>query len=267
MMSMVRLSRGCVGWLLALVVLAVPVVAQEPATIPYIHYFLSSAQGIVVERADGTDSRIYHFPVTTNYDSVQFLNWSPTGRWFTVINFKHHPMGGDGISQFWLVSTDGQERIDLGQHRRSQMRLMWSPVADVLLIVRTDSGDGSFHGQLFNTDTRTVEAETTFYRFGYDSPDSLQLSWTEDGQTAFVSALNHLMILQRGGKTMVHFNHPYNSNANGMPFAFHRQWLLHRAQIDAQTYESAIVVEDMASGERRIITESWETWSSGGAML
>ena len=69
--------------------MASPVTAQEatdsPTTeddVPYIYYYSNVLNGIVIERADGTDSRIIgQGLVDEDVAAIYGPGWSPDGRW------------------------------------------------------------------------------------------------------------------------------------------------------------------------------------------
>ncbi len=75
--------------------------AHEEQTIPYIYYYAPAVQAIVVERADGTDSRIFA-PAPNGVESITKPGWSPSGKWFAWL---------DGNGYAWRV--DGQANINL----------------------------------------------------------------------------------------------------------------------------------------------------------
>jgi hypothetical protein len=60
------------------------VIAQaRESTAPYLYYFDSERSAFVVERADGTDSRILgQNLMSSDVDTVDGAGWSPSGKWF-----------------------------------------------------------------------------------------------------------------------------------------------------------------------------------------
>jgi hypothetical protein len=92
-------------------------VLSHSSDVPYIYYFSSLDNGLIIERADGTDSRL--FP------DVPFghLNWSPSGRWFLS-------------DQMQLLSTDGSRAFELPFQDAFTNFSAWSPSDDWLFIVR-----------------------------------------------------------------------------------------------------------------------------------
>src|SRR5688572_5262553 len=79
--------------LIFLALLSVSGVGSQEELPPYIHYFDHLRGGLVIERADGTDSRmIPDVPMDTGPPA-----WSPSGKWMVV----GHKM---------IVSTDGNQR-------------------------------------------------------------------------------------------------------------------------------------------------------------
>ena len=88
-----------------------PAFAQDD--VPYIYYYSNVLKGIVVERADGTDSRVLGRGLVE--EDVLFTRgpgWSSDGMWFA---WHVETPGGfyPDIGKGYAVHIDGQQPLDL----------------------------------------------------------------------------------------------------------------------------------------------------------
>ncbi|MBC8100820.1 MAG: hypothetical protein H7Y11_15380, partial [Armatimonadetes bacterium] len=95
-------------------------IAQSQADLaPYIYYYGRLDGSFIIERADGTDSRIFNDLVPKEHNSVIMRGWSSSGRWFMISSYHSTGEGINYSQQTQVVSTDGQQRIDFGTQSRS----------------------------------------------------------------------------------------------------------------------------------------------------
>jgi Tol biopolymer transport system component len=100
---------------------------------PYIYWYDDTADALVIERADGTDSR--HFALGTLPDdySIGDLNWSASGEW--VAWLVHHDSGpGYSRGQLRISRTDGTELLNLIPEDADVRYAEWSPTDDYLFV-------------------------------------------------------------------------------------------------------------------------------------
>lgn len=105
---------------------------------PYIYYYSDFLNAIVVERADGTDSRVLAQGVldeTESWISAYGPGWSPSGEWFAWTN---HLLCSECSSRSYagVVKADGtafQFPMLL-----QDTALSWSPTDDILFVVDHD---------------------------------------------------------------------------------------------------------------------------------
>src|SRR5688572_24566567 len=83
-------------------------------TIPYIYYYENVRDALVIERADGTDSRIIAQRIF-NGGSVEMsrIEWSPSGQWLTWRTRSVNEGGGERIYTGGLVGMDGKVQQNL----------------------------------------------------------------------------------------------------------------------------------------------------------
>ena len=138
-----------------------------------------------------------------SHNRVFWHEWSPSGRWIVLSSHYSTGEGGNFAQQIQIVSTDGQQRIDLGTQRLSSFGMQWAPQEDILLIVTVDWRDGGVRHQLFDVNEGRYLADTRLQNFGFDVPDQMDLEWTADGQLAYVSWSRHVVTLHQDGYTEI----------------------------------------------------------------
>ena len=125
----------CLFWL----ILIVPASAQDTRQAPYLYYFANDLNAFIIERADGTDRRIFAENVMpTETISVNGAGWSPSGNWFawTAVQGTYE----DLLQTGYVISRDettSYELLKTGQPHISAM--LWSPTEDFLLVGYQDS--------------------------------------------------------------------------------------------------------------------------------
>lgn len=105
---------------------------------PYLYYFSTRLKAFVIERADGTDTRLLvagamdeDHPNSGASPRIDGSAFSPSGKWFTWSAAEHVGGGNFADSNTYLVRTDGTERSLLTQGLRNAITA-WSPGRDVL---------------------------------------------------------------------------------------------------------------------------------------
>lgn len=116
-----------------------PTHAQEPPN-PYIYYFSDALNAFVIERADGTDTRVLGGGLMEVTGDAQHIHvagpgWSPSGQWFawTAAQVRE---GGLGKVRYrpYIMNAGGTQRLTLLDHLRDA-ELAWASDADVLFVV------------------------------------------------------------------------------------------------------------------------------------
>src|SRR5688500_1572107 len=103
---------------------------------PYIHYFDHLHGGLVIERADGTDSRIIR-----GVPQAEPI-WSPSGKWMVVGNV--------------IVRTDGGDRIALPEPTGvyDSIHALWA-ADDMLLVVRDEQATATGYARVIDPERGT----------------------------------------------------------------------------------------------------------------
>lgn len=190
---------------------------------PYIHYFDHLRGGLMIERADGTDSRmIPEVPMDAGPPV-----WSPSGKWMVI---GHE-----------IISTDGTKTSPYPQPIYYEHVRQWAPDDDLLLIVGTDGFEGTIHSRIYDVENQTILADIVVQYWGFDPPYLIDLHWASDGQRAFVYWSNHLVTLGLDGQSRVRIN---RMELN--PFDFHRGRLITTEMVEP--IRVAVVMQDIETG-------------------
>ncbi len=112
--------------------------AQESSN-PYIYYFSDTLNAFIIERADGTDTRVLGeglMGFTASADNIYVIGpgWSPSGQWFawTAAQAGLYGYSGAGFRPY-AFQADGTRRLTL-LDRFADAQLAWSNSTDVLFV-------------------------------------------------------------------------------------------------------------------------------------
>jgi Tol biopolymer transport system component len=158
--------------------------AQEP--VPYLYYYSDLLRAFVVERADGTDSRVLGAGLMTDTAlDISGPGWSPSGKWFAWT--APAPRDSGGRYRTWVVSADGTQRLTILDSFEGDVRaLSWSPAEDKLLIVQHRRyGDYGVWTTITLLDADTQKVVMSLGRATLPTYDYLPVVWTPDGQRGF----------------------------------------------------------------------------------
>lgn len=162
---------------------------QDEDLPPYLYYYSDVLNAFVIERADGTDSRIF-------IDEVQSVTnvpgWSPSGEWFA-----YHS------AETYVVSLQGEPSEFVNGIQSP--RLSWSPTADMLFVVDAsevvvDTGDASasYHRPTFSL--IDMSAHEMIVSFELELPgmrpivNSIsEITWSSNGEFLAFFYLPHLV--------------------------------------------------------------------------
>jgi WD40 repeat protein len=105
--------------------------SNEP--IPYIYYYSDLQHAWIVERADGTDSRLLAQGVMPeDYNSIDSVHWSPSGEWLAWTGNEWSI--GAVSPQSWLISTDGRQVSHLLDDAQEVFLMEWASDKDWLVV-------------------------------------------------------------------------------------------------------------------------------------
>jgi hypothetical protein len=106
---------------------------------PYLYYYADTLSAFVIERADGTDSRVLGaglIPPAPAHYTVDGAGWSPSGKWFAWTMYHDARPEGAAIDPTgaagYIMSADGNKLIPL--LKNVVIYMTWSPTADLLFV-------------------------------------------------------------------------------------------------------------------------------------
>lgn len=248
-----RNLRISVVVVIALLSIVREVDAGSTPVAPFIYYYSVTRHAFIIERADGSESRIladYRIP-SSCYDSdncsLEGPGWSPSGQWFAW-TFRN---GGLRLppreAQAMLVSRDGIKRLTLLDGQGSVQYLRWSPTSDLLLFERY-MADGMISYYIW--DARTQQIETPVPNMPDGSSD---LEWSPGGKYLVLYReldqrnSNEMEILSTEGKTIATRTISPLSDGNSFP-SCSPEW----SMTDEVVYirpDSKLVIEDFAASQ------------------
>jgi hypothetical protein len=174
--------------LVVLGLLSVSGVGAQADLPPYIHYFDHLRGGLVIERADGTDSRmIADVPMDAGPPV-----WSASGKWMVA--------GGE------IWSTRGDRHMPIPAPfvvSAYENKLLWSPVDELLLIVTKDFSTHTIRARIFDVEAEVIRNEFIFqdiYSMDWELYGSY---WSPDGQRAFFAWWHYLVTIPLDGGSQV----------------------------------------------------------------
>jgi len=105
--------------------------AQDAA--PYIYYYHRDLNAWVIERADGTDSRLLAQGMTDPNMNVADGYWSHTGEWFAWRN-NFYGGGAGGDFKLHFVSTDGTRTSGITDQFHDANSIQWAAKSDYIFL-------------------------------------------------------------------------------------------------------------------------------------
>jgi WD40 repeat protein len=153
--------------------------AGQDAQPPYLYYYSSVLNVFVVERADGSDSRMLGMNLI--HDQVSVAGWSPSGNWFAWTD-NNRATGG---FELHVIGLDGTSQVERAAGDKGYSSAKWSPVDDRLFIV--ESGERSSEDENPNTrfillDVPTAEVLAEFAIQINEGNSLTGTAWSPDGQ-------------------------------------------------------------------------------------
>ena len=99
---------------------------------PKIFYYSVARQAFIIERADGTESRLLaHYFLPAGHTQIVGAGWSPSGQWFSWTSQRANGLGANNV---YITSRDGQTNITLFPEDVILQESLWSPTDDYLLV-------------------------------------------------------------------------------------------------------------------------------------
>jgi hypothetical protein len=134
---------------LALALLAVsgaaPLLAQTDDEPPYLYYYSRMLGGIIIERADGSDSRhIGANVIPPGATGLSGPGWSPSGRYFATYQIISYGLSGNATGNASVINVQGEPIAQWLGLIAAPQRMQWSPTGeDILLVLGNYRGDSA----------------------------------------------------------------------------------------------------------------------------
>lgn len=221
-------------------------VEAQDQPIPYVYYFSHLDNALIIERADGTDSRLIGELLPEDHDRVIMRGWSASGRWFALSSYHTigEPVDYQVLTQ--IISADGERRINLGIRPWSTIFMQWSPHDDTMAIVEEDWLSGDIHLRLLDVENETPIAETSIQHLDRDFSTHIDLTWSDDGLTAYAAWRPQIVALHSNGTTEVWIDPEDRYWQRGTSFHRGRLFYVQRSFPD---YPTLIHLEDLETGQ------------------
>ncbi|MEO8609290.1 MAG: hypothetical protein ABI690_15470 [Chloroflexota bacterium] len=182
-----RSILGLIGCLMVIGVRNVAGASDTPA--PYIYYYANTINAIVVERADGTDSRIIApGAMPENNQVIVDLDWSPSGEWMA---WRSAPWSEGGVPTYrgWIARTDGTIRLTLLDDLAGMiLKVQWSPSKDLLFVARTAGRQLTL--MIIDVGIGKIVAQTSYQSLESAWYNGVESDWINNGQVVYFAFSN-----------------------------------------------------------------------------
>jgi len=116
---------------------------DEEVPAPYLYYYSGILNAFVMERADGTNSRMLAQDVMPKtHNAIHRPDWSPSGEWLA---WRSGEFGGLGPTYYsgWVIRSDNSQRLSILDHPSDAFVnvdvMEWAPDDDLLFVAETNA--------------------------------------------------------------------------------------------------------------------------------
>ena len=208
-----------------------PALAQEDSSLndtPYLYYYSNTLKGIVIERTDGTDSRLLGGGLVDEHVHMTHgPGWSPDGQWFA---WQVETSGSfySNIGKGYAVHIDGEQTLDLLEGFSCVYSMRWHPTQNILLIhgvmlreARTCEGGVSYPVTtywLIDVDNQTILStfSITTNSNSLTHPHHLNIYWIDDTMVQFAE-LNRTTVSRKTELQLILVSMYFDGTVNTRP--------------------------------------------------
>ena len=175
--------------------------ANPPSDAPYIYYYSDWLDSFVIERADGSDSRLFgEGLIPDKTDMIGGGGWSPSGEWFAFLALGQRDIGGRNFRGGGVLHVNGTRHIDLSWiDKLEQADWLEHPSRELLLLRRSNPiGFEGYEGRfgLELTDFYIMDVETGIILVNalatpFIDTDSVKIHWFPDKEKLVISYLDY----------------------------------------------------------------------------
>jgi hypothetical protein len=176
--------------------------AQQETAPPYLYYYSRILGGIIIERADGSDSRLIGADVIPpGMTGLSGPGWSPSGRYFAASGVDYQDYGTAPGAAF-VINTNGESQVSWLQFVLYGGPMAWSPEEDLLLVSgNTIRNTAPYQLFFWLTDPKTDTVLAEFGVVGYGTGD---VDWDMDAERV-VFYMNPETFTQQYLRITMHF--------------------------------------------------------------
>jgi hypothetical protein len=230
--------------------------SNEP--IPYIYYYSDLHHAWVIERADGSDSRLLAQGVMPSETyGISSASWSPSGEWLAWTSYRWSE-GGSSAKIGWMVSSDGSQVSHLLDDAQDVFLMDWAADKDWLLVGFNSSSwlDNQQVIRIIDVPNQRIVAElrqnglhdieNRDYRERYGN------GWSEDNNSVYFFDNSVITRLQTNGIVEIWYSSMYSRI-----YDFNHERLLSgETRIVDDSYQWNYVITDLSTNEEYIFIPS-----------
>ncbi len=165
---------------------------------PYIYYHSEALNAIVIERADGTDSRaIARGLMPEDHNSMGDFAWSPSGEWLVWTSVYQPHMGYRPPASLWLFNADGERRLSILDDMQNVEHVSWSSAGDYLLVIQSFYEQDKSTIWLIDASQQRV---ITHFDYAYLHASPLFRYWSVDGMSIQIPYDDNVRVVYIDGR-------------------------------------------------------------------
>lgn len=254
--------RHLIVTLLAVLSLSFAITQVKPSetSIPYVYYYSNIDHAIVIEHADGTDSRLLgQGLMPPNQNVIGYFDWSPSGEWVAWASTV--PSEGANITKnIWIMRTDGSHRVTVLDNLGGYFQMLkWSPKQDYLLVIFTKGSTLSY--LIVDPEADKIIAKTSYEGRPVQYLESYNGSWLDRGNMVYffitVGDTQLLGTLSVENQTTTHLFQSFTGSILGIT-----QGRIFRRNFNFETNQTDLIVEDLNSNQTMTLVKNVSDKSS-----
>lgn len=154
-------------------------VRSQTSDAPFLYYYSSGQATLIIERADGSDSRVlFHNSDEDASENIWGPSWSPSAKWFAWVNQSSARTPPD-TNPVFVVSSDGQTQHSLLGDLGVVRFVEWSPTSDMLVIGLLVIAEGQYVIDVYIVD---VESQKIINTLRTPELNFGGVNWSPDGE-------------------------------------------------------------------------------------
>lgn len=218
--------------------------AQSDEATPFVMYYNEAAGEFIVERADGSERRVYgagRIPENERY--VEYFAWSPSGEWLAwTYGEATNPPPLGVMRRVQVVNVDGATYLEglADVMHIAYNGVLWSPTADVLFVYQQSYARNTpVAWYLFDAGTDSIITQ------GSETGMIEYAVWSRDGRYVALQGTEALVVISADGREVLR---DARMTAMGMLGEGNIAWLPDgRLAYPSQDNNDRLIVVDLAT--------------------